>query len=337
VIEAATPEELAQKLRNGGNGGNGGNGTMPGRSHIGLHLQGNASGVPEFLAGVRPRVMKCVSSFERARGIKAVSPETAVILRHYNDNTEPFIHHPGGSLVGARLWLDQFRDSVQTIAMELGDTYPDQGIVLYVESPNEEYACGANNQPMIDFDIAFCLAVREMPARIGPVVFTAAVGNPSEEDYESLVPLARGCRDAKGLMGYHNYWLANPGYGGPDHLWRYLAGRWTEMDRVFVAHGVHVRWFGGESGVVGGKSGTGWVSLMPHDGWKSGECLAGDWDRYLQQIMRADELIADWNKDHGDRFLGLVLFTTSGPGWDSFDIGPNEIRGLSDALRARYV
>jgi len=307
------------------------------RGHIGLHLQGNASGVPEFIARVEPAVVKCVMGFERALDIKHASPHTAVVVRHYNDNSEPFIHHPYGPAAGARAWIDQFRDSVTSIAGRLRTEHGDQEILLYVEGPNEEYATGADNSAILAFDIAFCQAVAEMEARIGPVPFTAAVGNPGEEEYEALVPLARACADAKGLMGYHNYWLANPGYGGPDHLWQHLAGRWTEMDKVFVRHGVYVRWFGGESGVVGGKSGPGWVSLMPHDGWKSKECLGGDWNRYLDQIMRADELIAQWNSEHGDRYLGVVLFTTSGPGWDSFDIGTNEIAGIGDALLERYT
>lgn len=386
ILEAATPEELVELLQNGGNG----NGTptpRETRGHIGLHLQNNAEGVTEFVAQVKPAVMKCVFGFERAIGFKRASPETAVILRHYNNNSAPYIYHSGGPLAGARLWIDQFRDSLYSIAQTLMAELPDQEIVIFAESVNEVYATGADNGPMMDFNQAFCEAIAEMGARIGPVIFTAAVGNPGEHEYADMVPMARACEQAKGLMGYHNYWLSNPVYGGPDHLWQWLAGRWVEMDRVLVEHGVHVRWFGGESGAVGGSSGedaqarmdafqaatqlkpvevgvralfrpedirlpylipipqcTGasqqsviqWVSLLPYDGWKSNECLDGDWDRYLREIMRADELIAEWNVEHEDRYLGSVLFTTSGPGWDSFDIGTDEIRGIGEALLARY-
>jgi hypothetical protein len=308
------------------------------RGHIGLHLQGNAEGVTDFVRRVEPSVMKCVFGFERALDIKWASPETAVILRHCENNSEPYVYHDGGPLAGARAWIDLFRDSLENIVAQLLDFCPDQDPVLYVESINEMYACGAyeSNLAVRDFDIAFCEAVREMGMPIGPVPFTAAVGNPGEDEYEAMVPLARACAEAKGAMGYHPYWLSNPQYGGPDHLWPYLAGRWAEMDKVFVQHGVKVRWFGGESGTVGGESGEGWVSLFAHDGWKSPECLDGDWDRYLREIMRFDELVRDWNAENGDRFLGAVLFTTSGPGWDSFDIGSGEIAAIGDALMERY-
>jgi len=108
------------------------------------------------------------------------------------------------------------------------------------------------------------------------------------------------------------------------------------MDEVFVKNGAHVRWYGGEGGVVGGEWGEGWVHLMPYNGWKSSECLNGDWEKYLSEIARMDELTAEWNAAHDDRFIGSVLFTTSGPGWGSFDIGTNEIAGIGAMLRERY-
>jgi hypothetical protein len=101
--------------------------------------------------------------------------------------------------------------------------------------------------------------------------------------------------------------------------WRWHAGRWAEMDRVFTASGVRVRWYGGESGAVGSKDGK---SLSPTAGWKAPDCYAGNWDRYLADILTADEWIANWNRYNGDRFLGFVLFTTGAgyTGWANFQI-----------------
>jgi len=195
-------------------------------------------------------------------------------------------------------------------------------------------------------------------------------------------------RNGKPSWQGNSYWLANQDYGEPDHLWPYLAGRWVEMDKVFVSHGIHVRWYGGEGGAVGGRSSDGeaslaragmqswqtaavcpvdataragfrasdepylihigsssfgvqangdWVSLLATAGWKDPECYNGDWPRYLTDIMRADELIVEWNQGHDDRYLGMVLFTTGiGTGWSSWQIREPETQSIMNALLERY-
>ena len=307
------------------------------RGHIGLHLQNNASGVGEFVRDIKPAVMKCATGFERVIDIKRESPNTTCIIRHVNNNYGGILDNPN-PLEGARNWVRQFKDSLYNICDSMAGIPGIKAPYFYVESINEvmpslnaEAVDRANN-----LDMAYIDALAELGLPVAPAVFCVAVGNPHETEFERIVPLARKCEQAGGLMGYHNYWPRNPQYGGPDHLWKYLAGRWAEMDEVFVSHGVHVKWYGGESGAVGGENGDDWVHLMPHDGWKSPECMNGNWDLYLTEIMRADELLREWNKTHGDRYLGLVLFTTSGPGWDSFDIGTREIHDIGVKLMERY-
>jgi len=308
------------------------------RGHVGLHLQGNASGVTEFVRDVKPSIMKCATGFERVIDIKKQSINTTCIIRHVNNNYGGILDNPD-PLVGARNWVNQFKDSLYNICDKMAKEIP--GIktpYFYVESVNEvmpslnaEAVNRANN-----LDMGFIDALAELNLPVAPAVFCVAVGNPHETEFILNVPLARKCQKAGGMMGYHNYWPRNPSAGGPDALWKYLSGRWVEMDKVLVANGVYVRWYGGEGGAVGGTWDEGHVHLMPYNGWKSKECMNGNRDLYLTEIMRADELAREWNKTNGDRFLGFVLFTTSGPGWGSFDVGTTEIAGIGSRLMQRY-
>lgn len=391
-VNASTPTALITALKALDGGGNGGNGDEPPppeprqtRGHIGLHLQNNASGVTEFVRDVQPSVMKVVMGFERALPILADSPHTTMVCRHYSGNDYGGILDADDPHVGAKRWLAQFEDSAIALSLRTDK-------IIYWESINEVMpSLNADAvERAVRLDMAFIDVVMDLGIdNIRPAVFCVAVGNPHESEYPLLVPLARKCEAAGGRMGLHDYWLSNPDYGGPDHLWPYLAGRWTEMDKVFVENGVHVRWYGGESGPVGGRSSAGeagkhsaywgrmcmreviergmgvgraqfrtdddwpygivigdtspralergdWVALYPHDGWKSPECLNGDQDRLQCEIARKDELTAEWNAAHDDRVDGSVPFTTSGPGWDSFDIGTREIAGIGAMLRERY-
>ena len=297
-----------------------------------MHLQNNAAGVTEFVRDVQPSVMKCVGGFERAIPILAASPHTTWVGRHYSGNNYGGMLDAADPHVGAQRWLDQFVDSAVALSHQTDK-------ILYWESINEVMGSldEAGVRRAVNFDMAFIDVVMDLGIdNIRPAVFCVAVGNPHESEYPLLVPLARKCEQAGGRMGIHDYWPGNPRTSGPDELWKYLAGRWVGMDEVFVANGVHVRWYGGESGVVGDEWGEGWVQLMPYDGWKSPECLGGDWGRYLREIARMDELTAEWNAAHDDRFVGSVLFTTSGPGWGSFDIGTNEIAGIGAMLSERH-
>ena len=333
-VTASTPAELVAVLK--ALDGNGDEPPPPPeprltRGHIGLHLQNNAAGVTEFVRDVQPSVMKVVEGFERAIPILGASPHTTMVLRHYNNNYDGILD-AADPHVGAQRWLDQFKDSVINLARQTDAMLYVESINEVMPSLNEEAVMRAVNLDMAFIDVVMGLGLDN----VRPAVFCVAVGNPHESEYPLLVPLARKCEQAGGLMGIHNYWPGNPNASGPDELWQYLAGRWIGMDEVFVADGIYVKWYGGESGIVGGEWGEGWVSLKPFDGWKSPECLNGNWEKYLSEIARMDELTAEWNITHGDRFVGSVLFTTSGPGWGSFDIGTAEIAGIGAMLSERY-
>lgn len=296
------------------------------RTRIGLHLQTMTGGWDTFTAALQPAVGKVLASMQDVAGIKRHSIDTAVVWRHVTNDYGDTLEHPDPAQ-GARNWVDKFRDSLYQVCDDLAAEFP--GLtepLFYVESLNEVYP--SLNAPLVqraaNFDLAFIEELENLGLPVKPVVFCAAVGNPHESEYHLLVPLARRCAEVGGLMGYHNYWRAIDGQSLLASEWEHYGGRWQEMDRVFVANGVHVRWYGGESGAY----------ATAHDGWKSPLCYNGNWDKYQADIVEMQRRIREWNSTHGGRFVGSVLFTTgeSYTGWDNFQIRGDETAALTEAL-----
>jgi hypothetical protein len=100
------------------------------------------------------------------------------------------------------------------------------------------------------------------------------------------------------------------------------------MDEVFVANGVYVKWFGGECGAVASADGN---VLNPGAGWRHEDCY-GEWQRYEDDIVEFQRRIREWNSQNDNRFVGAVLFTTSGPGWQYFEIQQAEMEALARVL-----
>ena len=196
---------------------------------------------------------------------------------------------------------------------------------FYVESINEVYpsANEAGIVQAVNFDMAFIQELDALGLPLKAVVFTAGIGNPHESEYELLVPLARQAEQYGALMGYHGYFWVDHGDSYLLSAWQWHAGRWTEMDEVFVQHGIHVKWFGAEGG----------AHFDASSGWKAANCLNGDWEAYLALLLQWKAKIDEWNALHGNRYLGQVLFTTGGAGWASWEIQAPEMRGLTEALR----
>jgi len=314
-------------------------------NHIGLHLQTMSEGWDHYLANAKPRVTKVLASMHDVLGALRACPETKVIWRHV-DNDTGNVWGPDPQ-TGAQNWLARFHDSLLEISNRVAQEFPHlPEPYFYAESINESYNSNAPDVThAANIDIEYIHAIEALDLPVKAAVFCAAVGNPHHlyGQYELLLPLARVAAQTGSPFGYHAYWLANPEYGGPDHLWKYLAGRWTEIDDVLRAHGVHVRWFFGECGGVGGRSGyhpdgTGWVSLNANSGWKDGECYAGDWPRYLVDLMRFDELIAERNVTHGDYVVGGTPFTSGADytGWLNFQLREEQFKAMAAALLERY-
>jgi len=300
---------------------------------IGMHLQTMTGGWDEYTSNVRPPVMKVLASMQDVLGIKRHSPETRVVWRHvtnaYGDTLECPI-----PMQGARNWVDKFRDSLYEVCNDMTQEFPGLNEpYFYVESLNEVYP--SQNQAHVlraaNFDIAFIDALKETGLPVKPAVFCAAVGNPHESEYDLLVPLAKKCADDNGMMGLHDYWFANPNESGLESWWKYHAGRWTEIDKVFVNNGIYVDWYSGEAGAVGSADG---YHLLANAGWKDPTCYNGDWNRYLADIVKFNQLAQTWNSSHGNRFKGITLFTTGSDytGWFEFQLHENEMRDIANNI-----
>ena len=62
-------------------------------------------------------------------------------------------------------------------------------------------------------------------------------------------------------------------------------------------------------------------------GWKA----CGSFENYLAQIDTYNQLLNDWNTKHGNRALGVTLFTVGGWGdWESFRIESGDLLLLRD-------
>jgi len=287
-------------------------------SLISLHLQTMVEGVLEFVAAVKPGVIK-VFQMEDARAIKAASPETKVVLRYFTDKQD--LGNPD-KIAAARAYIATFRDSLETNAEWID----------YVESWNET-VCSNNPDSIrnaVAFDVAFADALAETGLPVAPALLTVAVGNPLESEVELLLPAVRKAIQYNGLVSYHAYWPDAPDKTYLESDWQWYAGRWTEWDKVFNMRGLYPSYYFGEMGAVGATSD---LALLPTEGWRSSDCCGGKWDRYLAELIAFSEMVAEWNVSHSNRALGGTIFTTGGWGWDSFEIGRAEMEDLSRWLK----
>jgi hypothetical protein len=289
---------------------------------VSLHLQSMDVGWDTYLRDAKPNVVKVLASMHDVVGVKRVSPETIVVWRHVDNNYNGILD-AADPHVGARRWIAKFKDSLYARCAEIERDCPNvKPPYFYVESINEVYPSqnAAAVTRAANFDIAFIEELDALNLPIKAVVFTAGIGNPHESEYPLLVPLARVAERYGSLFGYHNYFWVNHSESHLDYAWQWHAGRWTEMDKVFVQHGVHVTWFGAESG----------AHFSCVDGWRAPTCFDGNWDAYEANLIHLRNKIAVWNASHDNRFLGLVLFSTGlGLGWDSWHIGHVEMEKLA--------
>ncbi len=293
---------------------------------VSLHVQGMMDGVVEFLREAKPTVIK-VFNWEDAKLVKQVSPTTLTVMRCYVSNQDM---SPGA----ARKYVESMRNDLTKYA-----PYVD-----FLESYNETIP-SANHETIrtaVRFDCEFADALGATGLPIAPLLLTVPVGNPLDSEVEMLLPAVRKAVEYGGALGYHAYWPANRNECYLEDRWDYYAGRWQVWDRVFSRHGLYPLYILGEVGAVGtpGRQPDGYIPLLPMDGWKSDQCLGGDWFRFLDQIRRFQDRLRQWNGENFGRCLGATLFTT-GPdktGWHSYQIRKPEMEdlpGLSTLLAYR--
>lgn len=213
-------------------------------TRVGLHLQGGEPGVSEYYNATQSGILKTfwLQGYELLGG----SPNTHFVFRQYVSHPGQYLWHSGGVEAGATAFIETFRSSLLTEA----DRSPRP---IFAESLNEEYSHDQRHiEQSIAFDSAFVRILSALHPNVRAVVFNAPVGNPHESQFELLVPLAELVMQYDGAFGYHSYWGANPGNTYLESWWPWLAGRFTEIDKVLNANGVYgMRWLMGEGGGVG--------------------------------------------------------------------------------------
>ncbi len=223
------------------------------RAPSSLHLQTMSGDWQDYLVGVNPRACKVLASFEDSHGILRANPNVMPVVRQPVTNDYGDVMNPALTpREAAMVWIAKVKDALHQTCDQIERDYPGRPRPLFMwESINEMYA-SSNVETMkrvIAIETAMIEVLHEIEPRVGLVVYNTAVGNIEPHHYWLLIALARMAEKYGAWFGYHAYYLA----GRMAKDWRWLAGRWTEIDKVLVDAGVHVHWYSGEGGAVGGQ------------------------------------------------------------------------------------
>jgi hypothetical protein len=283
---------------------------------IGLHSGFVRAQTWDYITYALPTVQKFFSAGDCYESKKRAS-ECVTVWRKFVDGLPSM-----PTIEQAQWYVDQYAQELTTASTALGITV-DQLLqsIDFVESYNEMVP--THNQVVIKYAVAFDVAFAdELYRRYGhkahPLLLNVAVGNPHETEVELLIPAVEAAVKYGGAIGYHSYWGAKRGRSFLEDGWPYYAGRWMEWDKVFVAHGLYPRYLSTESGICLAEDG---VSMNPVEGWKA----CGSFEYYLTDINKYNRHCLDWNRDHANRFIGMVIFCYGGWGWGSFELGDGEV------------
>jgi hypothetical protein len=297
---------------------------LPPAGHmLGPHLQAFTAGWKQYVQNTKPGVIKLLQGYEEAAWIKAVSPDTLVVVRHHIEHQEPFLHAQD-KRAAARDFLAQWADSLHRnadhidVALELNE---------YIGTGNYDEAMHG-----VAWAVAFAEELHaEFGDAIRPGLGSLPVGNPGHDEVIWLLDMARAAVKYNGFVVGHTYWQPNKLEDwphGPDY-WLHYAGRPIESwDPVFVAHDVYCQYLLGELGVIGAK---GEDQLEPTAGWKHHLAYNGDWAKHEADLVTFNARYQAWNAAHGNRVRGGAIFT-SGWGWETFQIRQEQWESLEEAL-----
>ncbi len=286
----------------------------------------------KYVRDAKPNYVK-VFSFEDVYGGLRAYPGALVGVRHFTNDYGGMIDVEPA--LGARRWVDLFRGALYTTCDYINQNFPNiKKPYFFMEGPNE--LVPSHNAPLVkralDLDLAICLELERTGLPIASIGYCAGVGNPHESEFPLIVPLARELERTGGALGLHLYWWANKNESGVASWWKYHAGRYQEVDKELVRHGIHVDWLCGESGVVASEDGG--HHLNAHSGWRD----VMTWDRYLDDLLTVNQWDNEWNVTHEGRMKGRSYFTTCATfcNWFPFRLTQKEFEAIAAALLERY-
>lgn len=298
---------------------------------LGLHLFDVGPGVLDFVAAAQPAVTKICDYPRTAPLIRASSPSTAVVYRHYLSPTDEIacLDHPAES---ASWFVHQFSAKVRP--------HVERGEITHVETVfNETNSHVWTTWPadIVSLDLAFIDELAKVLPRARPVVANIAAGNPKPEQYPLLLPLARAVADAGGAVGYHAYWPVEYGHSYLEDEWQQYAGHFERLDEFFKENGVRVNWLLSECGPCGGEMVTtsdGARSFVFDQlaGWRHEKCFDGDWNATLADINTFRRRLSA----SPAQVLGAALFTVCSYCWgeeypdiSTFNLSTEELATLT--------
>lgn len=274
-----------------------------------------------YVSEVKPEGFKAVNDLELLRRVKQVSPNTKTIWRKHVNDQGPY--YQGDPIEGAARFFNWMYDELA----HYGD------VIDYVEGINEEIGTGCRdkNRQVVAFEAELADLVGES-GLAKPCVLNVAVGNPGHDEVADLIPAVEAAVRWDGLVGYHAYWPTTQEQSWLVSDWKHYAGRWTEWDRVFNDHDLYPCYAFTEGGPISGPNPP--TQLGAGSGWRSPECLNGDWGRHMAQLGLFRLMVRDWNAEHGNRARFLCLFTVGrGMDWEYFEYHQEELAALKEELR----
>lgn len=284
------------------------------KNGVGLHILTNVDNSLLYNREAKPRVVKVFSGGD-AKAYKEAFPECKVVFRKY-------IANDGWDFVNAS---DQHKAANEHLDAYAAEVEQYQNYIDYIESANETISHAyEQNLISVAYDVAFADELAKRNWNVAPALLNIAVGNPHETQFKDLIPAVEKIVEYNGICSYHSYWCANRDNNWLVENWPYYAGRFTAMDKVFNEHGLYPNYVFTEGGIVYSYTGLDMHSGL---GWKA----CGSFENYLAQIDTYNQLLNDWNTEHGNRALGVTLFTVGGWGdWESFRIESGDLLLLRD-------
>lgn len=300
---------------------------------IGFHYQGAVNNHLEAIKKLPVGTwIKAIDNVQLLSECKGVNPGLKTVLRHWTDQPTPALDYEKNK-EAARAFFRTFIDGTfrnyarQVDAIEDWNEY-------FANSQSEEERSRFVSWARACMDVWYN-EYRRDPAysHIRLVVANTAVGN------DIPLEVAQSAVQYDAILGYHCYW---PTKGGvlwtdgqtPPSWWHWYAGRFAQMDAHYKANGVDVsklQWLSTETGPVGHSG----ASLDPMAGWRQAEVCNGNTDCYIDSIRQWLDRVTDWNKSHGNRMLGGVLFTTGGGSlWKHFETKMPEMERIAEFAQA---